>query len=94
MMFAFPTGKTQQRRCAKVFSGMCSSVADRIHTSTHGLHQFREAAHVSELLAALHFNPRFDEGDIVRNSKIGGSWGGQAEERDGGIAATHLYIKL
>ncbi|KAK7103382.1 galectin-4-like [Littorina saxatilis] len=32
---------------------------------------------------ALHFNPRLNQGCIVRNTMIGGAWGG--EEREGGM---------
>lgn len=66
-------------------SGCIGDDADRIaiNLDAHSTYKLRHKAHTELQNTCLHFNPRFNENIIVRNTMIEGKWGD--EEKDGGL---------
>lgn len=64
-------------------TGCIADDADRIgiNLDAHSTYKLRHKAHSESENTCLHFNPRFSDNYIVRNSMIEGKWG--KEERDG-----------
>lgn len=74
-------------------TGCLADDADRIgiNLDAHSMYKLRHKAHSEYENTCLHLNPRFCDGQIVRNSMIDGKWGKEETEGDMPLKQGHEF---